>query len=82
MFRLLIVIYFLISSAVFSEPIYHEKKYPEGIGPFPVVILLHTSGGYKTDYYIKDRGEFFLNEGFAIYAPDFFRRHGITPKTR
>ena len=80
--RFFIIFFLLFSNIVLAEPIYHEKKYPEGTGPFPAVILLHTSGGYKTDYYIKDRGEFFLKEGFAIYAPDFFRRHGITPKTR
>ena len=80
--RFFIIFFLLFSNIVLAEPIYHEKKYPEGTGPFPAVILLHTSGGYKTNFYIKDRGEFFLKEGFAIYAPDFFRRHGITPKTR
>jgi len=82
MYRILIIFYFIIANSAFSEVIYHEKKYPKGDGSFPAVILLHTSGGFKSDAYIKDRGEFFLREGFAIYAPDFFRRHGITPKTR
>ena len=31
-----------------AEPIYHEIKYPAGNGPFPVVIALHTSGGFNT----------------------------------
>jgi dienelactone hydrolase len=82
MYRLLIVIYFLISSAVFSEPIYHEKKYPSGNGPFPVVILLHSSGGFKSDYIMNYIGGDYLKNGFAIYAPDFFKRHGITSQTR
>jgi len=82
MYRLLIVIYFLISSAVFSEPIYHEKKYPSGNGPFPVVILLHSSGGFKSDYIMNYIGSDYLKNGFAIYAPDFFKRHGITSQTR
>ena len=82
MYRLLIVIYFLISSAVFSEPIYHEKKYPSGNEPFPLVILLHSSGGFKSDYMMSYIGSDYLKNGFAIYAPDFFKRHGITSQTR
>src|SRR6056300_491138 len=82
MYRLLIVIYFLISSAVFSEPIYHEKKYPSGNEPFPLVILLHSSGGFKSDYMMSYIGSDYLKNGFAIYAPDFFKRHGITFQTR
>ena len=82
MYRLLIVIYFLISSAVFSEPIYHEKKYPSGNEPFPLVILLHSSGGFKSDYMMRYIGSDYLKNGFAIYAPDFFKRHGITSQTR
>jgi dienelactone hydrolase len=82
MYRLLIVIYFLISSAAFSEPIYHEKKYPSGNGPFPVVILLHSSGGFKSDYMMSYIGSDYLKNGFAIYAPDFFKRHSITSQTR
>ena len=80
--RFTIIFFLLFSNFAIAEPIYHEKKYPKGDGSFPAVILLHTSGGYKSDAYINDRGEFFLKEGFAIYAPDFFKRHGITPKTR
>lgn len=80
--RFAIIFFLLFSNFAIAEPIYHEKKYPKGDGSFPAVILLHTSGGYKSDAYINDRGEFFLKEGFAIYAPDFFKRHGITPKTR
>ena len=57
--RFFIIFFFIFSNIVLAEPIYHEKKYPNGTGPFPAVILLHTSGGYKTDAYIKDRGEFF-----------------------
>ena len=30
-----------------AELIYHEISYPEGSGPFPAVITLHTSGGFK-----------------------------------
>ena len=49
--------------------------YPNGTGPFPAVILLHSSGGFKT---IKYKFKRFINSGFSIYAPDFWRKHGLT----
>ena len=82
MYRILIVFYFLFFGSAFSEPIYHEKKYPSGNEPFPVVILLHSSGGFKSDYMMSYIGSDYLKNGFAIYAPDFFKRHGITSQTR
>jgi dienelactone hydrolase len=82
MFRILIVIYFFIISAAFSDPIYHEKKYPSGNGPFPAVILLHSSGGFKSNQMLNYLGDDYIENGFAIYAPDFFKRHGITTETR
>ena len=66
-------------SNVSAEPIYHEKYYPEGNGPFPAVIALHTSGGFKTVIHLIQR---YVDDGMAVYEPDFFRRHGLTPKTR
>jgi dienelactone hydrolase len=62
-----------------AEPIYHEIKYPAGNGPFPVVIALHTSGGFKT---VKKQISKYTNAGYAVYAPDFFRRHGISKSNR
>ena len=82
MFRILIVIYFFIISAAFSDPIYHDKKYPSGNGPFPAVILLHSSGGFKSNQMLNYLGDDYIENGFAIYAPDFFKRHGITTETR
>ena len=82
MFRILIIIYFFIISAAFSDPIYHEKKYPSGNGPFPAVILLHSSGGFKSNQMLNYLGDDYIENGFAIYAPDFFKRHGITTETR
>jgi len=82
MFHILIVIYFFIISAAFSDPIYHEKKYPSGNGPFPAVILLHSSGGFKSNQMLNYLGDDYIENGFAIYAPDFFKRHGITTETR
>jgi dienelactone hydrolase len=62
-----------------AEPIYHETSYPNGDGPFPVVIVLHTSGGFMT---VKKQIAKYTNSGYAVYAPDFFRRHGITHHNR
>ena len=82
MSRIIIFIYFFITSAAFSDPIYHEKKYPSGNGPFPAVILLHSSGGFKSNQMLNYLGDDYIEKGFAIYAPDFFKRHGITTETR
>ena len=70
---------FMFSSNSQAEPIYHEKYYPDGSGPFPAVIALHTSGGFKTVKHLIQR---YVDDGFAVYAPDFFRKHGLTPRTR
>ena len=82
MSRILIVIYFFITSSAFSDPIYYEKKYPSGNGPFPAVILLHSSGGFKSNQMLNYLGDDYIENGFAIYAPDFFKRYGITTETR
>ena len=68
-----------LHSNISSSPIYHEKYYPDGSGPFPAVIALHTSGGFKTVKHLIQR---YVDDGFAVYAPDFFKRHGLTPRTR
>ncbi len=62
-----------------AEPIYHEVYYPEGSGPFPAVIALHTSGGFKT---VKKQIKKYTGAGFAVYAPNFFKRHEITHRNR
>jgi len=82
MSRILIVICFFITSLAFSDPIYYEKKYPSGNGPFPAVILLHSSGGFKSNQMLNYLGDDYIENGFAIYAPDFFKRHSITTETR
>ncbi|MBN42889.1 MAG: hypothetical protein CL573_05305 [Alphaproteobacteria bacterium] len=69
----------VVHSASYAEPIYHEIRYPEGDGPFPVVIALHTSGGFKT---VKHQISKYKKSGYAVYAPDFFRRHGISYRNR
>ncbi len=69
----------IFASSARAEPIYHEKYYPDGSGPFPAVIALHTSGGFKTVKHLIQR---YVDDGFAVYAPDFFKRHGLTSRTR
>ena len=49
----------LITSAN-SEPIFYDKYYPNGEGPFPVVIALHIIGGYKT---VKKAVKGFIKSG-------------------
>jgi carboxymethylenebutenolidase len=73
------VILLLLSVNARAESIYHEKYYPDGSGPFPTVIALHTSGGFKTVKHLIRR---YVDDGFAVYAPDFFRKHGITLRSR
>ena len=40
-----LVVCLIFAGSVRAEAIYHEKFYPDGSGPFPAVIALHTSGG-------------------------------------
>ena len=62
-----------------SEPIFHEKFYPPGDGPFPTVLLLHTSGGYKT---VGKNVKYYVSRGYAVYTPDYYKRYGIKKRTR
>ena len=80
--RILNILFFSLlffSNIVFAEPIYHDKKYPEGKGPFPAVIYLHTSGGYKG---IPPKLDYLIKSGYAIYGPNFFARHKLSSKNR
>ena len=67
------------STTVNAEPIFHEKYYPSGTGPFPVVIALHTSSGYKS---VRKAIKGFKKAGYAVYTPNFFKRHEISIKNR
>ena len=69
----------ILASSARAEPIYHEKYYPDGSGPFSAVIALHSSGGFKAVKHLIQR---YVDDGFAVYAPDFFKRHGLTARTR
>ena len=74
-----LVVCLIFAGSVRAEAIYHEKFYPDGSGPFPAVIALHTSGGFKTVKHLIQR---YVDDGFAVYAPNFFVKYGITPRSR
>lgn len=78
---LILSIYIFLNAfgSVKAEPIFHEKYFPSGDGPFPTIVLLHTSGGYKT---VKKNVDDYLARGYAIYTPDYYKKHGITKRTR
>jgi dienelactone hydrolase len=40
---------------------------------------LHTSNGYKT---VRKAVKGFIKSGYAVYTPDFFKRHGLNHKNR
>jgi len=82
----------IFSNNARAEPIFHEIHYPQGSGELqfgvralavgeevPAVIVLHSSGGFGSVEHLIQR---YVDDGFAVYAPDFFSRHGITQKTK
>jgi len=69
----------LPATRAYADPIYHNVSYPDGSGPFPTVIALHTSGGFKT---IQEQIGKYTRAGYAVYAPDFFQRHGLSSSNR
>jgi len=72
-------IYLSHLGTVSAEPIHHEKLYPDGAGPFPAIIVLHSSGGpATTEHVLWD----FNDSGFATYFPYFLWRHRIKVENR
>ena len=67
-----------------GSTIVHEKAYPTGPSPFPAVITLHSSGGLKGSKALIQnfRSGTWVSAGYAVYAPNFFAKHGITNSTR
>jgi dienelactone hydrolase len=51
---------------------------PEGKGPFPAVVLLHTCGGLR-DHVAKDWPEFLARQGYVSLAVDSFKSRGLGP---
>ncbi|MEL0324317.1 MAG: dienelactone hydrolase family protein, partial [Rhodospirillales bacterium] len=75
----LAVTFIALTSVATAEVIYHKKWYPKGDGPFPAVIVLHTAGGFKRIGHLPQR---YANAGYAVYAPDYYRKYGIKAQTR
>ncbi len=63
-----------------AESIFYEARYPASTGaPVPAVIALHSSGGYAS---VAGKVGGFVDAGYAVFTPDFFKKHGITTATR
>jgi len=69
-----------VCSLASAEPIFYEARYPASTGaPLPAVIALHSSGGYAS---VAGKVGGFVDAGYAVFTPDFFKKHGITTATR
>lgn len=68
-----------IATGLHAEPIYFDKHYPAADKASPAIILLHTSGGYKS---VNNKVNPYVDAGYVVYTPDFFKRYGITTATR
>ena len=57
-----------ISGVSVAEPIRHEVSYPNGSGPFPAVITLHTSGGFKAmkNWVENFKSQVWTNAGYVV----------------
>jgi hypothetical protein len=53
-----------------------ELQKPPGSGPFPVVIALHSCGGYRTPYSIGGWLALFRQQGYATLELDSFTARG------
>jgi carboxymethylenebutenolidase len=53
---------------------------PDGPGPYPAILLLHTSGGLQSgDLEYAKR---LIVEGYVVLVPAFLEAYGIRPQTR
>ena len=53
---------------------------PDGPGPFPAILVLHTSGGMESAD--LDFAKRLVNEGYVVLVPYFLQAYGIRPKMR
>ncbi len=53
---------------------------PAGTGPFPGVVILHTSGGLQSAD--LEYAEKLADEGYVCLVPDFFKAYGLHANTR
>lgn len=76
---MLVIVFAFFANLSHSEPISHDKYYPSSEKPAHAIILLHSSGGYKS---VAKKVQVYTDAGYVVYTPDFFQRHGITTATR
>jgi carboxymethylenebutenolidase len=50
---------------------------PQGSGPFPAALVLHTRGGLNE--HTRSEASWLASQGFIAYAPDYFTPVGVTP---
>jgi carboxymethylenebutenolidase len=53
---------------------------PDGPGPYPAILLLHTSGGLQSADLVFARR--LVGEGYVVLVPAFLDAYGIQPRTR
>ena len=63
-----------------AKKVYAELIMPDGQGPFPAVLILHTSGGVKK--YDIAYAEKLAQEGYACLIPHYFEAYSISYDTR
>ena len=51
---------------------------PEGVGPFPAVVLLHSCGGVRPSL-SRDWSSFFVDQGYVALIVDSFGSRGLGP---
>jgi len=53
---------------------------PDGPGPYPAILVLHTSGGLQSGD--LDFAKRLVQEGYVALVPSFMEAYGIRPQTR
>lgn len=76
--RLFPIVIFLLGEAR-ADVLEHRLEFPDGDGPFPTVILLHTSGGYESTF---DHILRYKALGYGVAHPNFYSAFGIHKENR
>jgi len=77
--KLFFLILVFVANALHAEPIPYDTYYPNTSKPSSAIILLHSSGGYKS---VANKVKPYADAGFVVYTPGFFKPHGITTASR
>src|SRR6056300_1224399 len=62
-----------------ADVLEHRLEFPDGEGPFPTVILLHTSGGYESTF---DHIQRYKDLGYGVAHPNYYSTFGIDKENR